>query len=150
MGQSLVKNYVHIVFSTKFREPIIDIEIETELHHYIAGICNNLNCQLITIGGISDHIHILCILSKNISISQLVMEIKSNSSKWIKTKGVKYENFYWQNGYGAFSIGYERIDKVSAYILNQHIHHSKVKFQTEMRTTFKKNKVDFDERYVWD
>ena len=111
---------------------------------------NMIKCHLIQIGGISDHIHILCILSKNISISQLLMEIKSNSSKWIKTKGIKYQNFYWQNGYGAFSIGYERVDRVSAYIMNQRVHHSKVKFQTEMRTTFKKNKIDFDERYVWD
>ncbi len=78
------------------------------------------------------------------------MEIKSNSSKWIKTKGIKYQNFYWQNGYGAFSIGYERVDRVASYIMNQRVHHSKVKFQTEMRTTFKKNKIDFDERYVWD
>ena len=67
------------------------------------------------------------------------MEIKSNSSKWIKTKGIKYENFYWQNGYGAFSIGYERVDRVSTYIMNQRAHQSKVKFQTEMRTTFKSN-----------
>ncbi len=98
MGQSLVKNYMHIVFSTKHRQKIILPEIENELHAYMGGICNNLECQTIKIGGYTDHIHILCMLSKKIPLMKLLEEVKSHSSKWVKTKGDAYKNFYWQDG----------------------------------------------------
>ena len=95
MGQSLVRNYIHIVFSTKYREHLIDQEIEKELHSYLGGICNKLDCQVIIVGGYTNHIHILCMLSKKIALMKLIEDIKSNSSKWIKSKGEKYANFYW-------------------------------------------------------
>lgn len=150
MGQSLVQNYLHIVFSTKHREPIIDQQIETELHNYLGGICNNLGCQSIIVGGYSDHIHILCKLSKKIALVKLVEELKSHSSKWVKTKGNKYRNFYWQDGYGAFSVNPSEVDVVVKYIANQREHHSKKTFQNEYRAFLKKYKVEFDERYVWE
>lgn len=81
---------------------------------------------------------------------KVVEEIKSHSSKWIKTKGVDYENFYWQNGYGAFSVNPSQVDIVIAYINNQHEHHRKKSYQEEYRTILKKYKVDYDEKYVWD
>lgn len=123
MGQSLVKNYIHIVFSTRHREPLIQPSIEGELLSYLGGICNNLECTPIIIGGYTDHIHILCLLSKKIALVKLVEEIKSHSSKWIKTKGNDYSNFYWQDGYGAFSINPSEVDTVVAYISNQKEHH---------------------------
>src|SRR6478735_10620569 len=104
MGQSLVKNYMHIVFSTKNREPLIHSSIEAELHSYLAGICNDLECQVLKIGGYDDHVHVLCMLSKKIALMKLVEELKSHSSKRIKTKGKEYAYFYWQDGYGAFSV----------------------------------------------
>lgn len=94
MGQSLVKNHVHIVFSTKHREPLIYPPVEAELHNYLGGICNKLGCQVIKVGGYTDHIHILCMLSENITLVKLMEELKSHSSKWIKTKGAGYEGFY--------------------------------------------------------
>lgn len=150
MGQSLVKNYLHIIFSTKNRLPIINPNYEHELHRYIGGICNNMECHPAKIGGYSDHIHILCLLSKKVTLIKLVEEIKSNSSKWVKTKDESLKNFYWQNGYGAFSVNPSEVDIVIAYIANQHEHHKKITFQDEYRAFLKKYKVEFDEKYVWE
>ncbi len=150
MGQSLVQNYIHIVFSTKHRQPLIQPDIEAELHAYIGGICNKLECQTIKVGGYNNHIHLLCMLSKKIALMKLVEKVKSNSSKWVKTKGKAYQNFYWQNGYGAFSVNPSQIDTVIAYITNQHNHHKGKSFQDEYKAFLKKYKVEYDERYVWD
>ena len=150
MGQSLVKNYIHLVFSTKYREPLIDEDIESDLYAYLGGICNQLECQPVKIGGFTDHIHILCMLSKKTALMKLVEELKSHSSKWIKTKGENYLNFYWQGGYGAFSVNPAEMDVVVRYIENQKEHHRKKIFQEEYRGFLKKYTIEYDERYVWD
>ncbi len=150
MGQSLVKNYVHLIFSTKNRKPLIHPPVEAELHRYLGGICNTLECQVIKIGGYTDHVHILCLLSKKIALAKLLEELKSNSSKWMKTKGDAYAHFYWQDGYGAFSVNPSKTDVVVKYIANQHEHHNKKTFQEEYRTFLKKYNVAYDERYVWE
>jgi putative transposase len=128
MGQSLVKNYLHIVFSTKHRQPFIHSPVDAELHCYIGGICKNLDCQPIITGGDLDHVHILCMLSKKITLIKLVEIVKSDSSRWIKTKGKDYSNFYWQDGYGAFSVNPAELDRVIKYIENQKEHHQKRTF----------------------
>ncbi len=150
MGQSLIKNYIHVVFSTKQREPFIYSPVEEELHSYLGGICNNLGCQPIKVGGCADHVHILCLLSKRVTLTKLVEELKTHSSKWIKTKEDTYKNFYWQNGYGAFSINPTEVDVVVNYISNQKEHHLKKTFQDEYRSFLKKYNIEFDEQYVWD
>ena len=150
MGQSLNKIYVHLVFSTKHRAPLISKEIEEDLFSYLGGICKNLECNPIQVGGHQDHVHILCLLSKKIALMDLIEKVKSNSSKWIKTKGKELENFYWQNGYGAFSVNPTDIEVVKNYILNQEEHHSKKTFQEEFRAFLKKYNVEYDENYVWD
>jgi REP element-mobilizing transposase RayT len=150
MGQSLVKNYIHIVFSTKYRKPLIQQTEEHELYSYLGGICNNLGCQVIKVGGYTDHIHILCMLSKKITLMKLLEELKSHSSKWIKTKGKAYTNFYWQDGYGAFSVNPGEVEIVTNYITNQKEHHRKKTFQDEYKVFLKKYDVTYDERYVWD
>ncbi len=150
MGQSLVKNYMHIIFSTKHREPIILEPIESELHAYIGGICRELECTPIEVGGHYDHIHILCMLSKKIALMKLLQTVKANSSKWIKTKGEPYNNFFWQDGYGGFSVSPSEVDKVVRYISNQKEHHSKISFENEYRSFLRMYHVDFDERYIWD
>lgn len=150
MGQSLVKNYLHIVFSTKYRAPIIHPPYELELHAYLGGICNNLECPTLKVGGYTDHVHILCMLSKKIALMKLLEEVKSHSSKWMKTKDYSLNNFYWQDGYGAFSVNPAQVDRVIAYIENQHEHHRKKDFQNEYRLYLKKYNVEYDERYVWD
>ena len=150
MGQSLVKNYIHIIFSTKLRAPLILESIENELYSYIGGICKQLECYPVKIGGYIDHIHILCMLSKKIPLMKLLEEIKAHSSKWIKTKDDTLKKFYWQNGYGAFSVNPYEVDKVIGYIENQKEYHRKKTFQEEYRAFLKKYNVEFDEKYVWD
>ena len=150
MPQSLAKNYLHIVFSTKHREPLIHPPIETELHKYLGGICNKLECYPVVIGGYTDHVHILCLLSKKLPLIKLLEELKSHSSKWLKTKDEKLKNFYWRDGYGAFSVSPHEIEVVKSYIESQHSHHEKKTFQDEYREFLKKYNVEYDERYVWD
>ena len=109
-----------------------------------------MECYSVKIGGYTDHVHILCLLSKKITLMKLLEEVKSHSSKWMKTKGPELKNFYWQDGYGAFSVNPSQIDRVIAYIENQNEHHRKKTSQDEYRAFLKKYKVEFDERYVWD
>jgi REP element-mobilizing transposase RayT len=150
MPQSLVENYIHLTFSTKNRNPVIFDSIKTELFNYLGGVCNELESQSIIVGGVSDHVHLLFNLSRKLALMSLVEKLKTHSSKWIKTKGVEYRNFYWQHGYGAFSVNPKQIDVVKKYIQNQEHHHKKCSFQTEYRQLLKDYKIDFDERFVWD
>jgi REP element-mobilizing transposase RayT len=150
MGQSLVKNYVHIVFSTKHRQPFITAAIEQELHAYLAGICKKHECYALQVGGYTDHVHILCMLSKKVTLMKLLEELKARSSKWIKTKGTEFSQFYWQNGYGAFSVNPSEVDVVMRYIKNQKDHHQAKTYQDEYRAFLKKYQMEYDEQYVWD
>ena len=95
MGQSLVKNYIHIVFSIKNRKPLILPSIESKLHTYLGGTCNKLGCQVLAVGGYIDHVHILCMLSKKIALMDLIKKVKQSSSKWVKQESKDLANFYW-------------------------------------------------------
>ena len=150
MGQSLVRVATHLVFGTKNRQPLIDEAIEPELYAYLGGVCNEMDCQSIKVGGYLDHVHVLCLLSKKVALMDLLEEVKKRSSKWIKTKGEQYENFYWQKGYSAFSVNYMEIDKVIYYIHNQHLHHNGESFQQEYIRMLIENMMEYDERYIWD
>ena len=150
MGQSIVKNYIHIAFSTKNRKPLIHQQYEAELHAYLGEICKNMECYPVKIGGYYDHVHVFCLLSKKTTLIKLLEELKSHSSKWMKTKDDSLKNFYWQDGYGAFSVNPSEIDAVITYIANQHEHHKKRTFQDEYIAFLKKYHVEYDERYVWD
>ena len=150
MPQSLFQVYVHIVFSTKHRQPLIYPKIETELHDYIGGICKRMGCSPLKIGGYVDHVHILCRLSKKVAIVKLLEEIKSHSSKWIKTKGDNLKNFYWQDGYGAFSVGMEHLEGLTNYLERQHDHHQKETYEKEFIGLLIENEIEYDERYMWD
>ena len=150
MPQSLSKVYVHIVFSTKNRKNLIDENIEASLHEYLGGICKGLGCNPVRIGGYLDHIHVLCLLSRKVTQMKLVEELKKQSSKWIKTKGINYSHFYWQNGYGIFSVNYTKTETVIDYIERQHEHHKHKSFQDEFRAFLIKYNIEYDERYVWD
>lgn len=150
MPQSLSKILLHIVFSTKNREPLIRPAIENELYAYMASICNEYRCHAHKIGGVANHVHIACNLARTIAVSDLLEEVKKSSSKWIKTKGNAYQKFFWQNGYGAFSFGMSQLPTVIKYIENQREHHRQKTFQEEYREFLKKYKIEYDEKYVWD
>jgi len=149
MPQSLSKVLVHLIFSTKHREPLIGPEIRPRLHAYMVGILDNLKSPSLQTGGVADHVHILCLLSRTISQAELVEEVKKSSSKWMKAEG-GVPGFSWQAGYGAFSIGESQADTVIKYIQNQEEHHRTVTFQEEFRKFLERYKVAYDERYVWD
>ena len=150
MPQSLSAILIHLVFSTKDREPFITTQIESELHPYMATVFREHNSPSLTIGGTTDHIHALFTLGRSIAIADIVEEIKTSSSKWIKTKGSEYRNFHWQRGYGAFSIGQSSVTTLKRYIANQKSHHRHVTFQDEYRKFLNRYEIDCDERYVWD
>ncbi|MBC8181430.1 transposase [candidate division KSB1 bacterium] len=150
MPQSLVKIYVHLTFSTKKWQPFIDQKIEKELFPYMAKIFREKDSPSLAINGVEDHVHCLFLLSKKIPICDVVEEVKKCSSKWIKTKGVEYKNFYWQHGYGAFSVSQSGVEPVKKYIAKQKIHHHKKTFKKEFVELLKKYEVKYDERYVWD
>jgi putative transposase len=150
MPQSLSSVLIHLVFSTRNREPFITPAIESELHPYIAKIMRELKSPSLTIDGTSDHVHILFSLARVITIADLVEEVKTNSSKWIKTKGRGFRNFHWQKGYGAFSIGQSSVTSLKRYIRGQKHHHRRVTFQDEYRKFVAAYGIDYDERYVWD
>jgi putative transposase len=150
MAQSLAKIYLHIVFGTKHCQNLIRPEIEKELYKYMAGILKNLDCRAIAIGGIANHVHILNMMSRTISISDMMCILKKDSSKWIKSKGDVYKNFHWQDGYGVFSVNQYGVERVKSYIENQHSHHRKKSFENEYRRFLDSYKIDYDEKYIWD
>ena len=151
MPQSLAQVYVHIVFSTSQRYPWLeDAAMRSEMHKYLGGICNGLDCPVLRVGGVADHVHILCRLGRTMSVADLVRDVKRESSEWIKSKGTQFENFYWQNGYGAFSISPGHVDALCEYIENQEAHHRTETYQDEFRRLLSKYGLEWDERYVWD
>ncbi len=150
MPQSHSCVLVHFAFSTKNRRRLIEPEIETELYPFLGGVFKDCDCPALAIGGTEDHLHILCRLAKTVSQAEIMEEAKTRSSKWIKSKGPQYQKFYWQAGYGAFSIGQSQADVVKRYIARQKQHHKKVTFQEEYLALIKKYDVEFDERYMWD
>lgn len=149
MPQSLSSVVVHLVFSTKNREPFIFKDIRPQLHRYMVGILNHLKCPSIQTGGVDDHVHILFALHRTTTIAEIVEEVKKSSSKWMKAEGGVKE-FSWQSGYGAFSIGESQVETVVRYIQNQEEHHRKITFQEEYRKFLVKYKIPYDEKYVWD
>lgn len=148
MAQSLSKIYVHIVFHTKYSQPLIRPEIEPELFAYMGRVIKTNDSIPIKINGVENHVHILAILSKNVALSKFLKEIKRNSSRWIKTKGEEYKDFKWQGGYGAFSVSERRVEHVKRYIENQKEHHKRVSFKEEYIKLLDEHGVEYDERYL--
>ena len=139
--------WVHIIFSTKNRKPFLtNLEIRKQLHDYLFAICDQYSCPALIVGGVEDHVHLLISLHKNLSLSSIIEKIKKYSSKWIKSS---VPEFYWQSGYGAFSVSKTNIEKVKSYIQNQQEHHRKVNFQDELRKILDSSGIKYDEKYVW-
>lgn len=153
MPQSLNKVILHMVFSTKDRRPLIDADIRPRLHAYMSEILRDIESpqsQAYRVGGVADHVHIAATLPRTVTIAKLFEIVKKESSSWIKRHGAKYQDFYWQNGYGNFSVGPSQLDQLIQYIDNQEEHHKTVSFQDEFRKLLEKYNIDYDERYVWD
>lgn len=141
MSHAFVKNHIHLVFSTKDREPIIATNIQPELWSYLAGICRNQGMAAIAINGMDDHAHILFHLPPTIALAEAVRVLKSNSSKWVNEHG---RRFAWQEGYGGFSVSISNTAAVAKYIRDQEKHHRKMTFEQEYRALLKKHGIDPD------
>ncbi len=150
MANTYTQIYLHIVFSVKGRQNLIQNKWQDELHKYICGIVNGKKQKVYAIGGMPDHIHILVSISPNIAISELVRDIKANTSKWINEKGLIKEKFQWQEGFGAFSYAQSQLDNVMAYINNQEQHHQKKTFKEEYLDLLQKFNVEYDEKYLFE
>ncbi len=148
MPQSLAKVNVHIVFTTKYGQRLIGEDIRKDLHSYIIGVLSNLGSYTYELYANPDHIHILCTLPRTITMADLVSKIKTSSSKWMKHQSIP--DFFWQDGYGIFSVSASQVATVKKYIQNQPQHHHSRDFKDEFRQFFIKNEIEFDERYVWD
>jgi REP-associated tyrosine transposase len=150
MPQSLSKVILHIIFSTKSREPWLDSDVRPRMHACLATICRDLGAELVHVGGVSDHVHILTTLPRTLSQAELIEQIKKASSKWIKALDARYRGFFWQRGYGAFSVSPSQLEAVLQYIETQQEHHRARTFQEEYRELLRRHGIDFDERYLWD
>lgn len=150
MPQSLSNVNLHLVFSTKHRQNLIFPEIESDLYGYLGSTINGLGCKTIKVGGYLNHVHCLFKMSRIVSIAKTVEQLKKNSSKWIKTQGSQFNNFYWQDGYGIFSVNPKEIANVVKYIEQQKEHHSRKSFEKEYIEFLIENDIAFDEKYVWD
>ncbi|VTT97175.1 transposase : Transposase OS=Pedosphaera parvula (strain Ellin514) GN=Cflav_PD3019 PE=4 SV=1: Y1_Tnp [Gemmataceae bacterium] len=148
MSQSLARNVVHLVFSTKNRRPLIRPEVRDRLFAYLAGTLNEMNCPAIKVGGVEDHVHLLFVLSKTLAMWDVVKDVKKGSSIWAKEH--VNPDFYWQTGYAAFSVSRSNEERVTEYIVGQQEHHKKRTFQDEFRAFLRKHDIEWDERYVWD
>lgn len=150
MSQSLAKVYLHIVFSTKNREPVITDEWRDELFMVLGGTANNLGCQSLMVGGVADHVHLLIQLGRTITVADAVGRIKSNTSSWVNESRSVTSPFRWQSGYAVFSVSQSNIGAVRDYIRSQPERHAKQSFQDELREWLRKYEIEWDERYVWD
>jgi putative transposase len=150
MPQSLAQIYLHIVYSTKHRQPFLkDAALLTQAHAYLAEVCGNLDSPALIVGGALDHVHLLCRLGRKITVADFIRDQKRATSSWLKTNpGCR--DFQWQSGYGASSISPVHVPGLTKYIEDQHEHHQKESFQDEFRRLCKKYGVEIDERYVGD
>lgn len=148
MAQSLSQLYIHIIFHTKGKNIINDTD-KDNLYSYIGGVITHTGSVPIRINGMPDHVHILCILSKNISLAALVKDIKTSSSKWIKDLNPSYAAFEWQRGYAGFSVSQSVRESTIKYITNQAEHHKKFSFKEEYLAFLKEYGIEYNEEYLW-
>ena len=148
MSQTASNLVIHLIFSTKGRQPLITPEIRPDLFAYLGGIVREMRDTAIIVGGTADHLHMLVRMRPAQAAAEIARVVKTNSSRWVHHKW--NAQFAWQNGYGAFSVSESNVTAVTRYIATQEEHHKKQTFQQEYIAFLKKNKVAYDERYIWD
>ena len=149
MAGTYTNLWYHVVFSTKGRRRLITPAIEDELHKYVGGLVRNLEGQLVEANGDLDHRHLLILLKPKFALSDIVRDIKASSSGWPNERTRSLHKFGWQDGFAAFTVSQSQVPRVVAYIRNQKEHHRRVDFKTELVELLRKNKVEYDERYLW-
>ncbi|MBX3378841.1 MAG: IS200/IS605 family transposase [Phycisphaeraceae bacterium] len=147
MASTLTKLLIHVTFSTKSRQPTITSEIGPDLYAYTGGICRTKKCVLLAMGGTADHVHMFVNLAKTVALSDLMLEVKRETSRWMHRTTPAFQ---WQDGYFGFSLGESGAQALHQYIATQIDHHAKVDFKDEIRALCAKYGVKIDERYAWD
>ena len=151
MPQSLSLVVIHVIFSTKERRPFLrDKTVRDSLHAYLGGVSKTLECPPLIVGGVEDHVHLLCRFGRTLTQAEWVKELKRVSNGWLKERSRDYADFEWQGGYADFSVSQSNLEQVKQYIASQEEHHRKMTFQDELRALLRKHEIEFDERYVWD
>jgi putative transposase len=149
MPQSLSRILLHLIFSTKNRVSCFtDPDVRKDLHGYLAATANHLGSPAICVGGVADHVHVVCSLARTLSVATVVAKLKVSSNRAVRERYLS--QFSWQNGYAAFSVSESTLEAVTQYVSAQETHHKTVTFQDEYRAFLKRHNVSFDERYVWD
>ena len=146
MSHSYSNIYIHAIFSTKDRKPLIPPEFEKRLYSFIAAIAREHKIPLLAAGGMPDHTHLLFLLPSTLSLARTINTFKANSSRFMGEQGFAFQ---WQNGYGAFSVSSSQLDKVTAYVRSQSEHHKKMSFEQEFLALLKKARVSYDPNYVF-
>ena len=150
MPQSLSAVYIHLVFSTKDRRPLLRDKAGREARHsYLGGVSKQLDCPPIQVGGVEDHIHLLARFGRTITQAEWVKELKRVSNLWLKERDREFGDFEWQGGYADFSVSQSNLEQVKQYIARQEEHHDKMVFQDELRALLRKHEITWDERYIW-
>ncbi len=150
MAATLTSILLHITFSTKHRERMIPLDLRPDLYRFIGGVCRDMHSPLLHAGGVEDHVHLLVSLSKTVTVSDLLLNVKRPSSTWAKNQRPGMHGFGWQDGYFAFSVGHDGIGAVRSYFDTQEEHHKAVGFQDEILAFLKKYHVEYDPRFLWD
>jgi REP element-mobilizing transposase RayT len=150
MANTYTQIYIHAVFAVQGRQNLIRKENKEELHKYITGIIRNKGQKLIAINSMPDHVHLFIGMKPNMALSDLIRDVKNNSSNFINEKKWIRGKFNWQKGFGAFSYGHSQIDAVVKYILNQEKHHAHQTFKEEYLEMLKKFNVEYDEKYLFE
>jgi REP element-mobilizing transposase RayT len=150
MPQSLSHILIHLIWSTKDRHHWLTPGIQEKTHAFLAEAVRHMDCEAYRVGGVADHVHLAVRLSRTLSVADFVKEVKTASSRWVKTQDASFADFAWQQGYGAFSVGMRQQETLLRYIDTQEEHHRVRTFQDEYREFLTKNGIEYDERYVWD
>jgi putative transposase len=149
MAHTATNVLVHFIFSTHHRAPLINPEIQVDLHAYLGGIIREIGGVALCINGMADHVHLLGRMPSTHSVADLARPVKTNSSRWVHERWPKFKNFAWQAGYGAFSVSESGIVAVRVYIAHQQQHHTRRSFEDEFVAFLKKNRITVDEKYLW-
>lgn len=150
MADTYTQIFYHVVFAVRNRESLITPDIKEDLYKYINGIVSNQNQKLFIINGMPDHVHLLLNCKPNMNLSDLVKEIKEHSTKFINEKKILKGKFYWQAGFGAFTVSKKDVAMILNYIKNQEEHHGKKTFQEEYLEFLRENEIEFKEEYLFD
>ncbi|MBA3722742.1 MAG: IS200/IS605 family transposase [Parachlamydiaceae bacterium] len=150
MAHTYTKIYYHLVWSTKKRQPLIQPSFQIRLYNYMGGIVKHLGANLINIGGMNDHVHLLIFTPPDILLADIVRQVKSRSTKWINKEIPQDARFAWQDGYGGFSVSFSQLEIINNYIKNQEQHHKTMSFQDEYLTFLKLNKINVESNFTFD